>query len=190
MADFAKRLDVRFADWLRTARSFAHADARSVVSTQTTSSPPIGVRATRYSWPHVCAGCVGLIAAVATNPLVVALFDRDGVSNGSALLACGAATLVALLGFSSGTERVWAECADATHLVARDDVHELKRRVDEVWKHPVDWEPTHVYIVTSNRFERDAVTLAHAFGFECYEQTKSGFERVGEEDRSCARRSG
>jgi hypothetical protein len=54
----------------------------------------------------------------------------------------------------------------------------LAKSVEDVQKYPLGWKPRRVCMVTSTRFQQDALALAHAFRFECYRETSKGFEPV------------
>jgi len=84
------------------------------------------------------------------------------------------AWVVAFVIFAAGhrydTVRVWAECKDVKDGITRAHVAILKHNVDDVRARKLGWKPTHVYMVTGNRFEQNALKLACSYGFECFER--------------------
>jgi hypothetical protein len=173
-------LESRFAKWLLDVHGFHRVEQRQRIRGRiSTEVYEVDVLAERYRyllWTVSRWGWPGFGWAVVIEVLYAFIFNEIPptalvVSSVAFLLAGGVAD-------KYKTTSVWAECKDIKASVGRETVAILKHHVDDVRNNTTGWKPTHIYLVTSGRFEQNALRLAYAYGFTCYEESATGFERV------------
>lgn len=99
---------------------------------------------------------------------------------GFSLLVAGVAGfIIAYKAKARTTTHAWVECKDTKASVKRAVIQKLAKSVEDV-RNSTDakWYPDQVIVVSSSRFDHDALALADEEGITCYEKTEDGFEEV------------
>jgi hypothetical protein len=175
-----KRLEKKFAAWLKGVQGFERVElnhrVNGAVSTEVYEVDVLGKR-DRGFLPVVTA--LGFILMIGLFPLLLIIsVINDGMPGIWFAYLWFGSFCAFIIGAHFDTISVWAECKDVEKGVAREHVAVLKHNVEDVRKKKIGWKPTHVYMVTANRFEQNALRLALSYGFRCYEETENGFREA------------
>jgi len=138
-------------------------------------------------WPYECdvqatispaRSMTAFVASAFMFVMSIVCLAADAVDVGAVMMlfavGIGGASLLA----SRSSRRIWIECKDRDSSVTRLDVLKLADAVDDVRNGRALWVPTEAWLVSSSRFDRDAVAFARERDVRCWLETPQGFVEV------------